>query len=134
MDKSPRPMLPWLGFALLLAVQYGMFRQYAEREVTWCYPVGYDQTAYLARSYACHQHILDRGPGQGVLSALEQQVPNGLVFEAEAGLLYLVLGPSRLTALTLNFLHFALFQIALLGTLRWYSGRWALAFLGLGLF
>src|SRR5262249_22089789 len=90
-------LLPWLGLALLLALQYGMFRQYAEREVTWCYPRGYDQTVYLARSYACYEHILKEGPLPGVLWALRQPVANGLLLEAEAGLLFLVLGPSRLT-------------------------------------
>src|SRR5262249_40433877 len=126
-------LLPWLGLALLLALQYGMFRQYAEREVTWCYPRGYDQTVYLARSYACYEHILQEGPLPGVLWALRQPVANGLLLEAEAGLLFLVLGPSRLTALTVLFGHFALFQLLLAATLCRHTGRWGPAFLGVGL-
>src|SRR5262249_9871872 len=113
--------------------QYGMFRVYAEREVTWCYPRGYDQTVYLTRSYACYEQIIKDGPLQGVLSALRQPLANGLVFELEASLLFLVLGPSRLSALTLSFAHFALFQVVLAGTLRWRTGRWGPAFLGVGL-
>ena len=39
----------WLGIALLLVVEYGLFRQYALREVVWSYPTGADQTAYLSQ-------------------------------------------------------------------------------------
>ncbi len=134
LPKPSRPeVLSWLGLALLLTLQYGMFRQYAEREVTWCYPRGYDQTVYLGRAYACYEQVLRGGPLSGVLWALRQPVANGLVFEAEAGLLFVVLGPSRLSALTLNFAHFALFQLALAATLRWRTRRWGPAFLGVGL-
>jgi hypothetical protein len=130
---SLRAALPWLGLALLLAVQYGLFRQYAQREVTWMYPYGYDQAVYLGRSYVIYEGILQKGLVDGVWTPLQSPLPNGLIFETEASLLYLVLGPSRLTALTLNFLHFALFQVALATTLRWYTRRWSAAFLGLGL-
>jgi hypothetical protein len=128
-----RSALPWLCLALMLAGQYEMFRQYARREVTWCFPLIFDQTVYLGRAYACYERILEDGPLQGVISALERDVPNGLVLEAEAGLLSLALGPSRLTALTVNFLHFALLQLVLVATLRWYAGRWSPGFLALGL-
>jgi hypothetical protein len=131
--NSSGSLLAVLGITILLVIQYGLFRQYAEREVTPFFPQYADQASYLGRSYACYQHILEEGPWSGVVGALEEKVPNGLVFEAEAGLLYLVLGPSRLSALTLNFLHFALLEITLFYTLRWYTGRWGPAFLGLGL-
>jgi hypothetical protein len=132
-DVTKGWVLPWLGLVLLLAVQYGMFRQYAEREVTWHYPRAYDQVIYLIRSYQCYEQILTAGPWRGVWSHMKQPVPNGLVFEAQAALLYLILGPGRLTALTVNFIYFALFQIALVSAVRHRSGSWALAFLGLGL-
>ncbi len=133
--RSPGPpaLLPWLGLALLLAVQYGLFRQFVLREVAWCYPRAYDQTVYLRLAYECYEQVLRDGPWRAVLAALRQPVANGLVFEAEAGLLCAVLGPSRLTALTLNFAHFALLQVALAATLRRRTGRWAPAFLGVGL-
>src|SRR5262249_50400945 len=97
-----RSPIVWLGLALLLLIQYGMFRQYAEREVTWCFPQHCDQSAYLGRTYACYERILDDGPWEGVVSALERKIPNGLILEAEASLLSLVLGPTRMTALTVN--------------------------------
>jgi hypothetical protein len=132
-QTSRTSALPWLGLALLLAVQYGLFRQYVEREVAWCYPRNHDQTVYLTRSYKGYEHVLSEGPWRGVWSILRQPVPNGMVFEAQAALLYLVLGPSRLSALTVHFAYFALFQIALAGALRRRSGRWGPAFLGVGL-
>jgi MFS family permease len=129
----PSALLVWAGLALLLAIQYGLFRQYAEREVTWCYPHFLDQSVYLPGSYACYEKALADGAWPGLLFALKQEVPNGLAFETEAGFLYLILGASRLSALTLNFLHFALLQVVLFATLRWYGSRWGPAFLGVGL-
>jgi hypothetical protein len=125
----------WLGLALLLAFQYGLFRQYAEREITWCYPRYHDQTGYLGYSYDCYEQILSRGlwPGLRYGFRIARQTPNGQLFTLEGSLAFLVLGPSRLSALTVNFVYFAFFQIVLALTLRWYTGRWSPVFLGVGL-
>jgi hypothetical protein len=131
--RDRRVTLPWLGLALVLALQYGLFRQYAQREVIWCFPTGYDQSFYLGNSYTQYERILKDGPRRGICWGLARPNPQGVLFETEASLLYLVLGANRLSALTLNFLHLALFEVVLVGTLRWYSGRWGPAFLGLGL-
>src|SRR5262249_30903394 len=48
-------------------------------------------------------------------------------------LLFLVLGPTRLSALTVNFCYFALLQGVLAGTVSWLSRRWSLALAALGL-
>jgi hypothetical protein len=126
-------MLPWVGIGLLLVFEYGLFRQYAEREVVWCYPTVNDQAAYLSRSYRYFEKIGAKGLINGVVFGLRDKKPNGAVVEVEASLLYLFLGASRLSALTLNFAHFALLQVVLAGTVRWYSGRWSPAFMGVGL-
>ena len=123
----------WLGIALLLVVEYGLFRQHALREVVWSYPTGADQTAYLSLSYETYERILSDGLWPGIEHGCRHGRANGILLEVQASVLFLVLGPSRLSALTLNFLYFALFQAALAGTLRWYSNRWSVAFLGVGL-
>jgi hypothetical protein len=123
----------WLLMGLLLILEYGLFRQYAEREIVWGYPIAYDQTMYLAQSYTTFEHILRAGLHQGLVFGLERPIPNGMMLHVQAALLYPFLGPSRLSALTLNFLYFALLQCVLVATVRWYSGRWSLAFLALGL-
>jgi hypothetical protein len=135
--KSVRSaMLPWLALALLLVFEFRHFRQFAEREVVWCYPTGFDQASYLSRSYRTFERIVTHGVIDGVTHGLwdeKNEKPNGALIEVEASVLYLLLGPSRLSALTLNFAHFALLQVVLAATLRWYSGRWSPAFLGVGL-
>src|SRR5690348_2934326 len=42
-------------------------------------------------------------------------------------------GASRLSALSLNFIYWAAFQLVLVATLRWLTGRWSATFMGWGL-
>jgi hypothetical protein len=119
---------------LLLLVEYGLFRQHAEREFVWASPFGGgDQTVYLFASYDTYETMKVQGLWKGVWYGLTRPQPNGCLIHVEAALLYLVLGPSRLAALTLNFLWLALAQLALFATIRWASGRRALAWASLGL-
>ena len=55
------------------------------------------------------------------------------MFTLEGAILFRILVPGRLTALTLNFLHFALFQFVLVATIRWFTGRWGPVLVALGL-
>ena len=123
----------WLVVGLLLLLEYGLFREYAQREIVWAYPAGWDQVAYLLPSYETYEHILQGGLQRGLKYGLGLPTAKGPMMYVQAALLYLVLGPSRLSALTLNFLYFALLQCALAGTARWYSGRWSVALFALGL-
>jgi hypothetical protein len=123
----------WLVVGGLLLVEYGLFREYAQREVVWAYPTGWDQVAYLMPSYETYERILQHGLRDGLAYGLGLPTAKGPMMHVQAGLLYLVLGPSRLSALTLNFLYFALLQCALVGTAHWYSGRWGVALFALGL-
>ena len=59
--------------------------------------------------------------------------PSRTQLPLQAALLYLAIGPSRLSALTLSFAYFALFQAVLAGTVRRTTGRWSAAFLALGI-
>ncbi len=119
--------------AALILLQYGLFRQSALDNVVWAYPIGYDQAAYLTQAYETYESIKDKGLLFAMEQGLEIPLESGMLIHLEASLLFLVLGPSRLSALTVNFLHFALLQLVLVWALRSIAKRWSLAYLGLGL-
>jgi hypothetical protein len=124
----------WLLVFLLLACEYGLFRQYVVREIAWAYPANSDQAAYLSQAYGNYERILSDGFPSGLKSSLLARIATGVMLETQAAVLFLLIGPTRLSALTLSFLYFALFQLVLVYTLRWLTRRWSLAFIGLGLF
>jgi len=126
--------LLWLGLALLLVVQYALFRHHVRTEVAWAYPPLYDQTSYLTEAYDTHERIKDRGLAEGLRETfVERPLPNGVLFNPEANALFAVLGVSRLSALTVNFLHLALLEAVVPWTLWRLTGRRGVALLGLGL-
>jgi hypothetical protein len=124
---------PWLIILALIVVEYGFFAQLVRREIAWFIPTSYDQCQYLDISYNIHGKIVSDGPLKGLMQSLWIPLPNGALFHILAALLCLVLGPSRLTVLTVHFLLFAGLQCSLAATLHWYSRRWSAAFFGLGL-
>lgn len=124
----------WLFVFLLLVCEYGLFRQYVIREIAWAYPANSDQAAYLSKTYGDYEQILSQGFPSGLKASLVTQIATGVMLEAQASLLFLLIGPTRLSALTLSFLYFALFQLILVYTLRWHTRQWSLTFMGLGLF
>jgi len=124
----------WYVVVLLLLCEYGLFRQQMLREVTWAYPSGFDQTAYLIQAYVDYERIISAGFLSGLKASLLAPSATGIMLQTQAALLFLMVGPNRLTALTLSFLYFALFQSVLVYTLNWLTGRWSVAFTGLGLF
>ncbi|MDB5356800.1 MAG: hypothetical protein JWN24_3253 [Phycisphaerales bacterium] len=128
-------IVPWLLFATLLAVQFALFRQYALREITWAYPQNFDQAVFLDRSYETYDRMIHQGFVAGLMHGAGFRggapVPNGALIHLQAAILFRVLGPGRLAALTLNFLYFALFQFVLAQTVRFLSGSWARAFISL---
>ncbi|HZU36936.1 MAG TPA: hypothetical protein VFA18_13540, partial [Gemmataceae bacterium] len=123
--------LAWAAIVLLLLVQFGMFRQFALREVVWSYPAYNDQLAYLEQSYQTYEKILDHGLIDGVLEGMGIHFGHlrmnaaGATLHVQAAVLYLLTGPSRMSALTLNFLYFAMLQVVLVATVRWLTGRWS---------
>lgn len=131
-NRLPRQWGWWLALVLVL-LQYGLLRQHALREVTWSFPPAFDQALYLARTYRIHEVILDRGLLDGIGYALFEPTPNGVMLPLQGALLSLVLGPERLTLLTVNFLYYFMLQISVLATLRWLSRGWSLPLVGLGL-
>jgi hypothetical protein len=134
-DSSERllPRLaPWMAVAIALALQWSFFSAFLNREVLWAYPTGYDQSYYLAQTYETFDHMLKEGLWNGLTHGLLMKTPQGKMIHLQASLLMLLTGPSRMSALTLNFIYFALLECMAVYTLRWLTGRWPVAFLGLG--
>jgi len=153
--------LGWGLIVALVLAQWGMFRQFVLREVAWSYPPHHDQANFLQRSYEGYSQILNLGPRKGLGDEIffhrsrEPRLPPwkvelplrprggknpdlrgaavGLMLPLQATLAYCLAGPGRMTALSLNFIYFAGFQIALVATLRRFSGKWSVALIGLGL-
>lgn len=152
----------WLGKALVIGVlvaEFVLFRQYALREVTWSYPPNHDQLHFLDWSYKSSLRMKDHlrdalgqaagfhnspaiPPKPGVVEIPPPRMERGLeeapssselMFTLQGAILFRLLGAGRLTALSLNFFYFALFQWVLVATIRWVTGRWSVALIALGL-
>jgi hypothetical protein len=165
-DKLPKPRgfrwrdtIGWLLVAAAVVVQLAMFRQFARREIVWCYPPNYDQLEFLDWSYLSALHmrqnfreglamaaglrnrpVIAADPGVveipapiGPRGLEEAPPPTEMMFTFQGALLSRVFGRSRLTLLMLNFFYFALFQCILVGTVRWATGQWSIALIALGL-
>ena len=131
--NARRRLAGWLILFALIGLQWALFRQFALREITWSYPAGADQAGYLMTSYAIHEHMWQGGLGAGLSKALDVDTPQGFLLPFEAAVGYLVAGPSRLTALALNFLHFAALQCLMVVALRTLHRGWSLPAIGVGL-
>lgn len=150
----------WALVAILCLLQYGLFRQHLLREVLWSYPPNHDQVNVLQQSYLGYEKVQELGPRKGFAKEMNDKPPKvlrvrgavtipprpvdmsepppvtkavGILLPLEATTLYFIVGPGRLTALSLNFAYFATLQAALVGAVRWISGRWSVAFIALGL-
>ncbi|MBI1915738.1 MAG: hypothetical protein HYS12_13545 [Planctomycetes bacterium] len=128
-----RALLAWGAFAALLLLQWALFRHYVEREIATFVPRGFDQAGYLDESYRTYEVMLSEGFFRGVRYGLRRPIANGLLLHVQAAVLFLLFGPTRLTALSLNFLYFAAFQTTLFAVLHRLTRRWGVAFFGLGM-
>src|SRR5690349_9860924 len=104
-----RPLLAAGLLALLLVGQYALFRHYAQREIVWAYPDHFDQAVYLGQSYTLYEEMRVHGVWPTLRQQLDAVRPTGVLFPVEGSLFLLLLGPGRLSALTMHFAHFALF-------------------------
>jgi hypothetical protein len=115
----------------LILVEFLLFRHYLHREVVWAYPQYTDQVAYLSQAYETYESMKSRGIVRAI--AAQPPIAQGALMPVQAGLFFFVAGPSRQSALDLNFIYFALLQCGLVGTVRWLAGRWDVAWIALGL-
>jgi hypothetical protein len=125
--------LPLLVLGLWFVAQFCLFYQYAQREVLWAFPGHWDQVRYLQESHDIYRDILANGLPRGLVHAVATPTPTGNLLPAEAAVLYLFLGGSRLTALLVLFAHWIALQIVAVAVIRWLSGRWSLAAIGLAM-
>jgi hypothetical protein len=123
----------WLSVALVIAIQWQLFSRFVTREIAWAYPAYFDQVATLARTYETCEHVKIEGYLAGLRYGLGRSGASSTLFPLQAALLCRALGPSRQSALDLNFLYVAALQATLVATLLWLTRRWSFAFLGLGL-
>jgi hypothetical protein len=131
------PVVHWLLWLALLVLQFSLFHRNATREVVWAYPRHCDQAVYLERAYETHLHIVRDGLWHGLAYGAGfnggDPSANGALLHLQAALLFCIVGPSRLAALSLIFAYFAAFQAVLFSTLHAVSRRWSIAWVGLGL-
>jgi hypothetical protein len=133
---SPGRRADLVAVAALLLAAWGhwlLFAGYVRREVAWSYPANYDQAHYLDVAYRMYERAQQAGHLAAVRLAQQQSLPTGSALHLEASLLFALLQPSRLTALSVSWMHLLLFQAALVAVLRARSGGWALPFLAVGL-
>lgn len=136
LDAAPRPRrltgALWIGaLILLLSAQFVLFHRYLVREISWTYPAHHDQATYLRRAYETYERIRWEGILRGITGGRE--MPNGAILHVQAAVLFLLTGPSRAAALSLNFFYLAVFEVVLVWTLRRVTGGWSAGFIGFGL-
>src|SRR5262249_52006195 len=124
---------PWLIVLVILLAEWSLFAHFARREYAWVYPFRCDQAFYLTQSYCFSDDVRNQGCFQALENAFNRDTPQGVLFGLQGGLLFPLFGASRMKALAINFLYFALLQITSFGTLRWLTSRLSVAFLGLGM-
>lgn len=122
-----------LALAVLLGAEFLLFSLHVAREIAPQPPRYHDQAVYLREAYRIQVQASAEGLGPALGAAAARAAPNGLLFPIEGAALCLVAGPSRASALTVNFLLFALLQLALAGALLSTFRRFSFAVFGLGL-
>ena len=133
LDRAVGFQAGWVLVGAIVLLQWGTFTGFANREITWAYPAHFDQTVHLGLSYQTFEQMLNQGLLSGLWAGLTAQVPQGNLLHPQAALLYLLRGPSRLSALTLNWLYLIFLECAVVYTLHWLTRRWSVALIGLGL-
>lgn len=126
-------LVGWGLLALVLCAHWLLFAAYVRREVSWAYAPNYDQTALLQLSYRTYEEVRRDGPWPALVHALRTLPPTGATLHLEAAFLFALTRPSRLTALGVNWLHFALLQVVVVAAVRAGAGGFRLAALALGL-
>ena len=123
----------WAALLLILLVETVLFFWKANRDVVRFYPRRFDQATYLSLTYETYERCRSAGFAAGVAELVKRGIPNGILLPIEAVTLFQVTGASRLSALSLNLLHFVVLAVALFLACRRLTGRSTTGFLGVGL-
>jgi hypothetical protein len=121
----------WLILPALLLLEYSLFYHYISRNIITHYPQMVDQANYLYWSYGLYENILHKG----FFTAISQQflIPTSSLFLLQAAFFFLLTGASRVAALSLNFLYFAVLQLVTFFTIKKITGKTSLGFLFIGM-
>ncbi|MCL5291270.1 MAG: hypothetical protein M1548_01905 [Actinobacteria bacterium] len=116
----------WFIFALLIVFEYLIFRSFVVNEIAPFYPTSHDQTSYLQMTYRLYDLMLKEGVFAGLRNALSQPAATGMFMPIQGALFFMLAGASRLSALTTNFIYFALLQFFVILTARsiWRGWTW----------
>jgi hypothetical protein len=133
LDRLLPLRLGWITVAAILCLQWLLFSHWALREVTWGYPGIFDQNLYLGHSYRAFEDMRTHGVVGGLWRGLNAGLPQGNLLHTEAAFYYLFAGPSRLSALTVVWFHWASLQLAMVATMRWLTRSWSASLVTLGL-
>ena len=126
------PRNVWILTALLVAeaiLYWGFF----QREVSWFPPDGYDQAVYLSKAYQLQESLGAFGLKAlwGALKSPDHS--NSLLLPIEGGLFGSVFGGSRLPALILNYVAFAVAQVATFAAIRRATNSRSWGYIAVGL-
>lgn len=122
----------WL-FGALLALEFWVFQRGISQFHAWVYPRWNDQIQYLTESYTSYEVLRQHGWWEGLRTSLTNPAAQGTLHDFLAVLVFGLVGPSRLAALSLNFLAFAAWQTATFAAWRRLTGTWAIAWLSVAL-
>lgn len=133
MTNSWRHGVGGLTLLLWLVAQWVLFSRYVEREIAWAYPGGGDQVATLDRAYRTNDTLRTRGLLAGIREGVGTSGAPGTLLPLQAALFQQAFGRTRLSGLAVGFGYLAAFEVGLVLALLRLSGRWTVAWLGLGL-
>lgn len=105
----------WIAIFILILIEYLLFRSYVLREITPYYTTSFDQTSYLQNCYDYYLDVRKNGIKNFLTNDLSY-LASSFVFCKQAVLFFLLTSASRLNALTINFIYFAVLQIILIKT------------------
>ena len=105
-------------FVVLLLLQVAAFYAFVACEISGGYPFANDQAGYLAKSHQVFENMLPRGIFGALWQGMIGLEPTGMLLPSEAAFLYLLLGVSRASALTVHLLHWILLQCVVFATFQ----------------
>lgn len=120
-----------LALVLLLTAEFAFFDAAIVRRQAWIHPRWFDQVQYLSEAYRGYEQAQDAGLAAGVRETLTNISPQGTLHDFWALLIFLLLGPSRESALMVNLLALLGLQAVTFFAVRRLSGSWPAAWVGL---
>jgi hypothetical protein len=122
-----------LILSAILAIQAVTFYGFFRREISWYPPEGYDQAAFLGLAYQLQDALQVSGLWAIWAELARPDHQSTLLFPIEGGLLGVIMGGTRLPALLVNFIGFAVAQIAVWSGIRFATNSRAFAYAALAL-